>query len=91
MQPAVIRLLGAYFDEELAGSRPRLRNSLTNAPAGGEEKVRAEFQTLLSERTLTAEEFRKATRAEFDSDEEMYAAFEQAYRFFFENGAAGGQ
>jgi hypothetical protein len=86
MESAVIRLLGAYFDEELAGSRPRLRNSLDNAPAGGREEVRAEFQTLLRERALTAEEFRKATRAEFDSDEEMYSAFEEAYRFFFEDG-----
>ena len=87
MESAVIRLLGAYFDEELAGSRPRLRNSLDNAPGGGREEVQAEFQTLLRDRTLTADEFRKATRAEFDSDDEMYAEFEGAYRFFFEDGA----
>jgi len=84
MSSSVTDLLSGYFSEELAGARPMLRSSLINGGPGGVERLRVEFREFLSKRPMTHDEFWRATSAWFDSDETLYAAVEDAYRFFFD-------
>jgi hypothetical protein len=84
MSSAVTDLLTAYFSEELAGAGPMLRSSLINGGPEGVERLRAEFLDFLSERPMTSNQFWKTTSAWFDNDEALYAAVEDAYRFFFD-------
>jgi hypothetical protein len=78
-------MLEAYFSEELAGDRPILRSSLNNGGPERVERLRGAFRDFLSDRRMTHDEFWKATGAWFDSDEELYAEIENAYRFFFDD------
>ena len=85
MSSSVTDLLSGYFSEELAGARPMLRSSLINGGPEGVERLRVEFRDFLSNRPMTRDEFWKATSAWFDTDEALYAAVGDAYRFFFDD------
>ena len=84
MSSSVINLLSGYFSEELDGARPTLRTSLINAGPEVVERFRTEFQHILSNRPMTHAEFADATMAWFNTDDELYAAVADAYRFFFD-------
>jgi hypothetical protein len=84
MSSSVTDLLSGYFSEELAGARPMLRSSLINGGPEGVDRLRVEFREFLSKRPMTRDEFWTATSAWFDSEEALYAAVEDAHRFFFD-------
>jgi hypothetical protein len=84
MNSSVIDLLTGYFSEELIKERPEMRSSLYNGGADGVAEVRAEFADLLRDRTMSHDDFWRATSAWFDSDEDLYRELEEAYRFFFD-------
>ena len=79
----VIDLLTGYFSEELIKERPEMRSSLHTGGFDGAE-VRAEFADLLRTRTMSHDDFWRATSAWFDSDEDLYRELAEAYRFFFD-------
>jgi hypothetical protein len=85
MSSSVTTMLEAYFSEELAGDRPILRSSLINGGPERVERLRGAFRDFLTDRPMTHDEFWKATGAWFDSDAELYAEIENAYRFFFDD------
>jgi len=61
-----------------------MRSSLYHGGADGVETVRREFRDFLRGRSMTRDEFWRATSAWFDDDEKMYRELEDAYRFFFD-------
>ena len=88
MSSPVLDLLAVYFNEELIDERPNLRSSLYNGGPEGVESTRAEFADLLRKRTMTSDDFWRATSVYFASDENLYRALDKAYGFFFEEAPA---
>jgi hypothetical protein len=84
MSSLVTDLLVLYFNEELAEERPTMRSSMINGGPEIVERHRAEFRKFLSSRPMTHDEFWKDTSVWFPDDERLYAAVEDAYRFFFD-------
>jgi hypothetical protein len=84
MSSGVLDLLGAYFSEELTEERPMMRSSLHNGGTAGVEATKVQFKALLTERTITRDEFYRATLAYFSADEKLYRELADAYRFFFD-------
>jgi len=84
MSSSVTNLLTGYFSEELIDERADMRSSLHHAGPEGVELVRSQFQDFLRSRGMSRDEFWTATSAWFDSEDEMYAQIEDAYRFFFD-------
>jgi hypothetical protein len=84
MSSAVLDLLSGYFSEELMEERPIMRSSLYNGGMAGVEATKAEFRNLLTARTMTHDDFYRATMAYFPDDEKLYLELADAYRFFFE-------
>jgi hypothetical protein len=85
MKPAVLDLLSGYFSEELLEERPLMRSSLYNGGPVGVEATRAQFRELLIGRSMTHDDFYRATMAYFPDDETFYRELEDAYRFFFDD------
>jgi hypothetical protein len=84
MSSAVLDLLSGYFSEELLGERTVMRSSLYNGGPAGVETTKAQFRDLFIARTMTHDEFYRATTACFPNDDELYRELADAYRFFFD-------
>ena len=84
MSPTVLDLLSGYFSEELLEERPMLRDGLIIRGPVGVERTKTQFRELLTKRTMTHNEFYRATMAYFPDDAKLYRELEDAYRFFFD-------
>ena len=85
MDSAVLDLLSGYFSEELLEERPIMRSSLYHGSPAGVEATRAQFRDLLVGRSMTHDDFYRATTAYVPDDERLYHELEDAYRFFFDD------
>jgi len=88
MKSPVLNMLSVYFNEEMAEERATLRSILYNSGPAVVESNRAEFAELLRARSMTSDEFWRATSAYFASDDALYRALEEAYGFFFDEAPA---
>jgi hypothetical protein len=84
MSSAVFDLLSGYFSEELLEERPVMRSSLHNGGPAGVEATKAQFRDLITDRTISHDDFYRATMAYFPDDEQLYRELAAAYRFFFD-------
>jgi hypothetical protein len=87
MSSTVLDLLSGYFSEELLEERPIMRSSLYHGGSVGVEETRAQLRDLLINRSMTHDDFYRATMAYFPDDERLYRELEDAYRFFFDDDA----
>lgn len=84
MSSGLLDLLSGYFSEELLEERPDMRSSLYNGGMAGVEATKAQFKELLTARTMTHDDFYRATMTFFPDDEKLYLELNDAYRFFFD-------
>lgn len=82
MDERVRRFITAFYGPELRGQWADLKASVLARP-GYRETIRSGLAEILASRPFTADDWRRLTYADVETDDEVYAEIAEGYRFLF--------
>jgi hypothetical protein len=83
MTDEVLSFLKRYFGEETADYRDSMRDTYARARPDVRERIRSNLAELIRTRSMSVDDFWRATWVRFPDADEMYRQFEEVYTEFF--------
>jgi hypothetical protein len=87
MTDEVFSFLKRYFGEETADYRDSMRETYSRARPDVRERIRSGLAELIRTRSMSVDDFWRATWVRFPDEDEMYREFEGVYQVFFGDGS----